>query len=124
MGHDAAPVDPVGSGLLASRWTLTKVNKQAASRWNVIEVVKVDDQAALDHLDHGAVDRLARLGRLLDLAPGLLEAGALLGEHEAPLLVLLGEDKRVHLLAERYLVGRIDRAADRELVGGDDPSDL
>src|SRR3954466_10798992 len=39
---------------------------------------EVDDEAALDHLDHGALDRLARLGGGLDAAPGLLEAGALL----------------------------------------------
>ena len=82
---------------------------------------EVEDQAALDDLDHGALDRLAGLGGGLDLAPGLLEAGALLGEDQASLLVLLGEDEGVDVLAERDLVGRIDRAADRELVGGDDP---
>ena len=56
----------------------------------------------------------------LDPAPGLLEAGALLGEDQAPLLVLLGEDERVDLLAELDLLGRVHRLADRELVGGDD----
>ena len=81
---------------------------------------EVEDQAALDDLDHGAVDRLAGLGGGLDLAPGLLEAGALLGEHEPALLVLLGEHQGVDLLAERDLLGGIDRAADRELVGRDD----
>src|SRR4051812_19113694 len=39
---------------------------------------EVDDEAALDDLDDGADDRLARLGGALDRAPGLLEAGALL----------------------------------------------
>src|SRR3954465_2543794 len=34
--------------------------------------------------------------------------------------VLLREDERVGLLAHRHLVGRIDRAADRELVDRDD----
>ena len=81
---------------------------------------EVEDEAALDDLDHGALDRLAGLGGALDPAPGLLEAGALLGEDQAPFLVLLGEDERVHLLAQLDLVGGIHRLADRELVGGDD----
>ena len=82
---------------------------------------EVEDQAALDDLDHGALDRLAGLGGALDPAPRLLEAGALLGEDQAALLVLLGEDERVDLLAQLDLVGGIDRLADRKLVGGDDP---
>src|SRR5438067_948731 len=74
---------------------------------------EVEDQAALDHLDHGPLDGLPGLGRGLDLAPGLLEAGALLRQEQAALLVLLGEHEGVHTLAERYLLGRIDRAPDR-----------
>src|SRR4051812_13122868 len=81
---------------------------------------QVEDQPALDDLDHDPLDRLARFGGRLDLAPGLLEAGALLGEQQAPLLILLGEDERVDLFAEGDLVSRVDRAADRELVRGDD----
>ena len=77
---------------------------------------EVDDQAALDDLDHVALDGLAGLGGGLDPAPGLLEAGALLGEDQAAVLVLLGEHERVDLLAELDLLGRVDRAADRELV--------
>ncbi len=61
---------------------------------------EVDDQAALDDLDHGALDRLARLGGRFDAAPGLLEARALLRHDQATVLVLLGEDERVDLLAE------------------------
>ena len=82
---------------------------------------EVDDQAALDDLDHGADDGLARLGGGLDAAPGALEAGALLGQDQAAVLVLLGEDEGVDLLAELDLLGRVDRLADRELVVGDDP---
>ena len=67
---------------------------------------EVQDQAALDDLDHDALDRLAGLGRRLDLAPCLLEAGALLGQQQAPLLVLLGEHQGVDALAERDLLGR------------------
>jgi hypothetical protein len=85
---------------------------------------EVEDQPALHDLDHGALDRLAGLGRGLDLSPSLLEAGALLGEDQAPLLVLLGEHLGVDLLAERYLVGRVDGTADRKLVGRDDPLGL
>ncbi len=81
---------------------------------------EVEDEAALDDLDHAAFDRFARLGGGLDAAPGLLEAGALLGEDEAALGVLLGEDEGVDLLAQLDLVGRVDRLADRELVRGDD----
>ena len=43
---------------------------------------------------------LAGLGRALDLAPGLLEAGALLGKQQPAVLVLLGEDQCVDLLAD------------------------
>ena len=82
---------------------------------------EVDDQAALDDLDDRAVDGLARLGRRLDAPPGALEAGTLLGEDQAAVLVLLGEDEGVDLLAELDLLVRVDRLADRELVGGDDP---
>ncbi len=80
---------------------------------------EVDDQAALDDLDHAALDRLARLRLLLDRLPGQLEASALLGENQAPVGVFLGQDERVDLVAERDLAGRIDRAPDRELGGRD-----
>src|ERR1700754_1379673 len=81
---------------------------------------EVEDETALDDLDDAAFDRFAGLGGDLDAAPGFLEAGALLGEDQAALGVLLGEDQRVDLLAELDLLGRIDRLADRELVGGND----
>src|SRR4051812_34126690 len=82
---------------------------------------QVDDQAALDDLDHAAGDRLARLLGGLDAPPGALEPGALLGHDEAAVLVLLGEDQRVDLLAQLDLVVRVDGLADGKLVGGDDP---
>ena len=64
----------------------------------------------------GSPDSAARL----DALPGDLEAGALLREDQATLGVLLGQHERVDLVAERDLVGRIDRAADRELADRDD----
>src|SRR6188472_278264 len=81
---------------------------------------EVEDQAALDDLDHVAFDRFARLSGGLDAAPGLLEAGALLGEDEAAIGVFLGQNEGVDLLPLLNLVGRVDRLADRELVRGDD----
>src|SRR5262249_45121440 len=82
---------------------------------------EVHDQTALDDLDHRAVDRLAPVGRGLDLARGALEAGALLGQDQPAVLVLLGEDEGVDLLAELDLLVGVDRLADRKLVVGDDP---
>src|SRR5581483_11489429 len=81
---------------------------------------EVEDQAALDDLDHLAVYRLAALGRLLDRLPGHLEAGALLGQDQPALGVLLGEHERVDLVPDPDLVRRVDRAPDRELGDGDD----
>ena len=77
-------------------------------------------ETALDDLDDRALDRLAGLGGGLDAAPGLLEAGALLGQHEAAVLVLLGEDERIDLLAELHLVVRVHRLPDGQLVDRDD----
>ena len=81
---------------------------------------EVEDQAALDDLDHSPVDRLAGLGGALDVLPGQLEACALLGQDQTPFGVLLREHERVDLVAERNLVGRVDRAANRELGDRDD----
>jgi hypothetical protein len=81
---------------------------------------EVEDEAALDDLDHVAFDRFAGLGCGLDAAPGLLEAGALLGEDQAAVGIFLGEDEGVDLLALLDLVGRVDRLANRELVRGND----
>ncbi len=67
---------------------------------------EVDDQAALDDLDDRALDGLAGLGCRFDAAPRLLEARALLGHDQAPVLILLRHDDRVDLLAEVDLVGR------------------
>src|SRR5213079_2088923 len=77
---------------------------------------KIDDEAALDDLDDGALHRLAGLGGGLDAAPRLLKARALLGQDQEAVLVLLGEDESVDLLAELDLLGGVDRLADRQLV--------
>src|SRR4051794_35592309 len=78
---------------------------------------EVDDQAALDDFDDRPVHGLPGVGRRLDATPRTLEAGALLGEDQAAVLVLLGEDEGVDLLAELDLLVGIHRLADRKLVG-------
>ena len=81
---------------------------------------EVEDEPALDDLDDESLDGLAALGRLFDLAPGLLEARALLGEDETPVGVLLLHDERVDLVTQRDLLERIHVAADRQLGDRDD----
>jgi hypothetical protein len=76
---------------------------------------EVEDETALDDLDHLAVHGLARLGRALDRLPRHLEARALLGEDQTALGVLLGEDECVDLVSEADLVGRIHGAPNRQL---------
>src|SRR4029453_4267891 len=76
---------------------------------------EIEDQAALDDLDHPALDRLARFRLLLDRLPRELEAGALLGEDEPALGVLFRQDERVDLFADPNLVLGVDGAPDREL---------
>ena len=61
----------------------------------------VDDEAALDDLDDGALDDSAGLLDPLDGAPGPLVLGTLLGEDEATLLVLLLEHERLDLVTDR-----------------------
>src|SRR5579862_5027244 len=82
---------------------------------------EVEDQTALDDLDDAPVHRVARLGGTLNVLPRELEAGALLGEDQAPLGVLLDQHECVDLVADRDLVGGVDRAADRKLRDRDDP---
>ena len=81
---------------------------------------QIQDQAALDDLDHVALDGLAGLGGSLDATPCLLEARTLLRHDESAVLVLLDEDEGIHLFAELDLFGGSDRLADGQLVRGDD----
>ena len=84
----------------------------------------VDDQAALDDLDHRARHHLAVVLLLFDGRPGPLVLRALLGQDEPPLLVLLLEHEGLDVVAERHDLGRVDVVADGELAGGDDPFGL
>ena len=80
----------------------------------------VQDKTALDHLDDLAGDHFAGLELLLDGNPGTLVLGALLGEDEAAVLVLLLENQRLDLVAQAHDVGRIGVLADGQLAGRDD----
>ena len=80
----------------------------------------VDDQAALDDLDDGALDDLVVLLLLLDRAPGALVLRALLGEDQPAFLVLLLEDQGLDLIADGDDLVRVDVVLDGELAGGDD----
>ncbi|AGP30645.1 polyribonucleotide nucleotidyltransferase [Corynebacterium terpenotabidum Y-11] len=79
----------------------------------------VEDEAALDDLDDGTGDRLVLLLELLDGAPGALVLGTLLGEDQATVLVLLGEDQSVDLIADLDDLARVDVVLDGQLTGGD-----
>ena len=79
----------------------------------------VEDETTLDDLDDGAGDHALGLLDLLDLAPGLLVLGPLLGQDQAAVLVLLGEDQRVQAVAQGHDLGGVDVVADRQLTAGD-----
>ena len=81
---------------------------------------EVDDQAALDDLDDRAVDGLAGLGGSLNALPRLLEAGALLRQDQAAVLILLLHDQSVDLFAHLDLVTGVNGAADAQLGDGND----
>jgi len=80
----------------------------------------IEDETTLDDLDDLAFDVLARLELLLDLAPGALVLGALLGEDEPAVLVLLLENESLDRVADLDDLRRVDVLADRQLAGGDD----
>ena len=80
----------------------------------------VDDEAAFDDLDDGALDDAACLLDGFDVAPGPLVLGPLLGQDQPSLLVLLLEDKGLDAVAHGDDPGRVDVLLDRQLVGGDD----
>ncbi len=79
----------------------------------------VEDETTLDDLDDRAGDHALGLLDLLDLAPGQLVLGPLLGQDQAAVLVLLGEDQGVQAVAQRHDLGGIDVVADRQLTAGD-----
>ena len=77
----------------------------------------VDDQAALDGLDDGALDDAVVFLDLLDVAPGALVLGALLGQDETPFLVFLRDDKGFDGVADLDDIIRIDVLLDGKFAG-------
>src|SRR6266498_1254099 len=77
----------------------------------------VQDESVLDHLDHRAGDHAVLVLDLLDRAPGALVLGALLGQDQPALLVLLLQDQGLDVLAALDHVMRIDVVLDRQLAG-------
>src|SRR5699024_5250788 len=80
----------------------------------------VEDEAALDDLDDGALDGLVLLLELLDGAPGTLVLRTLLGQDQPSVLVLLGEDQSLDLIAHLDDLARVDIVLDGQLTRGDD----
>src|SRR5690606_36510126 len=80
----------------------------------------VEDEAALDDLDHRAAHDAVLLLDALDVAPGPLVLGPLLGQDQATFLVLLLEDEGLDLVAEADDLVRVDVVADAQLARGDD----
>src|SRR5690606_10606488 len=80
----------------------------------------VEDEAALDDLDDGAGDDAVLLLDLLDRAPGPLVLGALLGQQQPALLVLLLEDEGLDLVTDGDDLVGVDVVLDRQLAGKDD----
>src|SRR5690606_33040526 len=72
----------------------------------------VEDEAALDDLDDGAGDDPVLVLDLLDRAPGALVLGALLGQDQATLLVLLLEDQGLDVFADFHDVSWVDIVLD------------
>ncbi len=79
----------------------------------------VEDEAALDDLDDRTRDDAVLFLDALDVAPGPLVLRPLLGQDEAAVLVLLGEDQRLDLVAQRHDLVGVDVVADRQLAAGD-----
>src|SRR5579859_3921077 len=75
----------------------------------------VEDQAALDDLDHRAGDHAVLVLDLLDRAPGALVLRALLGQDQPAFLVLLLQDKGLDVLTRLDYFMRVDVVLDRQL---------
>ncbi len=79
----------------------------------------VQDQAALDDLDDGALDGLVLFLELFDGAPRTLVLSALLGQDQPTFFVLLGEDECFHLIADADNLAGVDVVLDGQFAGRD-----
>ncbi len=80
----------------------------------------VDDEAALDDLDHGAGDDSVGILDLLDVAPRALVLSTLLRQDEAAFLVLLLENECLDGVADLDDLARVHVVLDGKFAGGDD----
>ncbi len=84
----------------------------------------VEDKTALDDLDDLALDVLAGVELLLDAIPGTLVLGALLGENQTTVLVLLLEHERLDGVAQRHEAAGLASLRMESSRTGMTPSDL
>ena len=114
-------LDDLGLDLLADvRLQIADATHLDQRRGQEAAQADVEDQAALDDLDDGALDGLVLFLELFDGAPGALVLSALLGQDQAAFLVLLGEDQSFDLIADGHNLVGVDVVLDGELTGRDD----
>ncbi len=117
----AVQLDDLGLDLLADiRLQIADATHLDQRRGQEAAQTDVQDQAALDDLDDGALDGLVLLLELLDRAPGPLVLSALLGQDQAAFFVFLGENQGLDLVAHGNDLVGVDIVLDRELAGRDD----
>src|SRR6478609_2790854 len=113
--------DDLGLDLLADiRLQIADATHLDQRRGQEAAQADVEDQAALDDLDDGALDGLVLLLELFDGAPGTLVLSAFLGQDQAAFLVLLGEDQGFDLIADGHNLVGVHVVLDGELTGRDD----
>ena len=114
-------LDDLGLDLLADvRLQIADATHLDQRRGQEAAQADVEDQAALDDLDDGALDGLVLFLELFDGAPGALVLSPLLGQDQAAFLVLLGEDQSFDLIADGDDLVGVDVVLDGELTGRDD----
>src|SRR5690606_22162448 len=80
----------------------------------------VDDESALDDLDDRTGDDAVVFLDLLDVAPGALVLGTLLGQDQSAFLILLLENKSLDLVADLDDLIGVNVVLDGKFAGGDD----
>ncbi len=114
-------LDDLGLDLLADvRLQIADATHLDQRRGQEAAQADVEDQAALDDLDDGALDGLVLFLELFDGAPGALVLCTLLGQDQAAFLVLFREDQGFDLIADGHNLVGVDVVLDGELAGRDD----
>lgn len=117
----AVQLDDLGLDLLADvRLQIADATHLDQRRGQEAAQTDVQNQAALDDLDDGALDGLVLLLELLDRAPRPLVLSAFLGQDQATFFVFLGENQGLDLVAHGNDLVGVDIVLDREFAGRDD----